>query len=46
MLKQKSKKQFGLKLTYWCPGIDYRVASLSTRYQTAKGLNPVRYKSK
>ncbi len=34
-----------LKLTYGCPGIDYRVASLFTRYLTATGIIPKIQKS-
>ncbi len=34
-----------LKWTYCCSGIDYRVASLFTRYLTAKGIGPKNLKS-
>ena len=32
-------------LAYWPSDIDYRVASLSTRYHTDKGIIPERLKS-
>ncbi len=42
-LKTKMKtfiKSSCFKWTYWCSGIDYRGASLFTRYLTAKGKIP------
>ena len=43
--QQKQQKSPGLKWTYGRSGIDYRVASLFTRYLTAIGIIPESLKS-
>ena len=40
LLNLNSQKYVCSKWTYWRSVIDYRVASLSIRYQTAKGIIP------
>ena len=44
LMNYKSQNR-SVKLTYWRSGTDYRVASLLTRYLTAKGIIPVSLRS-